>query len=194
MTPAEMENARLTRLVGALHRALAAETESEERSAKERDEARAALANMTQLRDQCVECISRRDAALAKAEEENERLQGVDGAREDAFRDMVKYRGALGRAVAALHDARDEISRMATTGTGFSCTVVDDVDAVLADPTCAAAGEAWRELTAAIDQVLATEGDGTKAGREMHEVTAFYCALRDLRTTWTKVDARRGAK
>ena len=50
----------------------------------------------------------------------------------------------LGRAVAALQEARGEITRMAATGGGFSCSVIDDIDAILADPSATAAVEAMR--------------------------------------------------
>lgn len=111
----------------------------------------------------------------------------------DANRERDQAKAALGRAVSALTELLGAFDEAFVTADD-PVSATEKARAVLADPTCKAAGEAWAEMVAVYEaaaKVLATEGDGTKAGREMHEVTAFYCALRDLRAVWTAVDARK---
>jgi hypothetical protein len=92
----------------------------------------------------------------------------------------ASLKATLGRAVAALQDARGEISRMATLGNaGFSCAVMDDIDAVLTDEEGKAAGDAHDEIEALIDAV-----------RE-HQRTGRSSALGAIDAALAKVDARR---
>lgn len=96
---------------------------------------------------------SERDAARSSHERTKIALQSTE---EDRLSVIVERDEAQAEAAAmrdALGTARIEISRMATTGTGFSCSVIDDIEDALSGSAGRALAERvalWRELQTAL--------------------------------------------
>jgi chromosome segregation ATPase len=145
--------------------------------------------------------IDQAAAELRQAREELDRTRQAamnSNLREsNALARIEQLQAALGRAVAALQVALPYLDSVCNVTAHRMEQDRATLRAILADPTCAAAGEAWREF---IDAAIAAR-DALLCGRETIGANTELAAFRTdhevagdrLAAVLAKVDARRGA-
>lgn len=139
----------------------------------------------------CILCAdeerTEKNAALVRAEEENARLRDARAA--DGLT-LGNAQAALGRAVAALEKAEQLSVNRSVKGEYRVYGVPASVrDVILADPTNAAAGEAWTAAQALADEATKTDYTTPQNIRRMN----IDDAVKRLCEAIATVTARRGA-